>query len=248
PYAVQFTGTNLLGAPVLSEALPTTDATITYDVQLPASQYYDSQTVRLSGEAAGVLGTAFQMKAEEVKDYLVNWKSSISNGKIMLYALNPTTHNFVNQGATANGYGHWFTRGGTRCDYGDSDAGLYSEFNADNLSFTVGQYPNRLTPGKTYTIAQCLRYKRAGDKVATVNIFFRVTCVPSTQAGSVRLVSTEQSPLVEEILTGIDTPEAPAATPSRTTYYTLSGIPVATPTKGFYIEQKDGKTRKVLVK
>lgn len=248
PYAVQFTGTNLLGAPVINEALPTTDATIIYDVQLPASQYYNSQTVRLSGEAAGVLGTAFQMKAEEVKDYLVDWKSSISNGKIMLYALNPTTHNFVNQGQTATGYGHWFTRGGTRCDYGDSDAGLYSIFDENNLSFTVGQYPNRLTPGKTYTIAQCLRYKRAGDKVATVNVFFRVTCVPSTQAGSVRLVSTEQSPLVEEILTGIDTPEAPAATPSRPTYYTLSGIPVANPTKGFYIEQKDGKTRKVLVK
>jgi hypothetical protein len=204
--------------------------------------------VRLNGVDAAVLGTAFQMKAEQVKDYMVNWQSSMSNGKMMIYALNPTTQNYVNAGQTATGYGHWFTRSGSRCEYSNGDAGLYSIFDEDNLTFTVGQYPSRLTVGANYTIAQCLRYKRAGDKVATVKFIFRVKCVASNKAGSVKLASAEQSPLVEEILTGIDTPTATTATGSRARYFTLSGIPVATPTKGCYIEQKGGKTRKVMVK
>lgn len=251
PYSVHFTGTNLQGAPTLDAALPTTDATITYDVELPRdAQYYTSQTVRLSGEAASVLGTAFQMKAEDVKDYMVNWTQSISNGKMMIYAVNPTTQNYVNAGQTATGYGHWFTKSGTRCEWGDADAGVFSNFFPENQTFSVGQYPGRLTVGQTYTVTQCLRYKRAGDKVATVKFVFHVKIVPSTQTGSAHLVSAEQSPLVEEILTGIDAPAAPAAADEQAqpTYYTISGTPVANPHKGIYLMRKDGKTRKVLIK
>ena len=249
PYTVELTGTDILGAPTINEILPTTDATITYDVDLPYDgKYYGSTSVTIKGTAASVLGTAFQMQASEVKDHIVPWSSSLSNGKIMLYAVNPTTGNFVNQDFTASGYGHWFTKSGSRCEYSNTDAGLYSIFEESNLTFTVGQYPSRLTQGQSYTINQCLRYKRAGDKVAMVKFIFHVNCVPSTQSGAVRLVSAEQSPLVEEMLTGIDSPRATGTTSSRAAYYTLSGTPVTKPTKGFYIQVKNGKSQKVLVR
>ena len=179
---------------------------------------------------------------------MVNWTQSISNGKMMIYAVNPTTQNYVNARQTTNVYGHWFTKSGTYCEHGDANAGVFSDFFPENLTFSVGQYPGRLTVGQTYTVTQCLRYKRAGDKVATVKFVFRVKIVADTATGSAHLVSAEQSPLVEEILTDIDAPVAPAAADEQPQFFTINGTPVDNPPKGIYLMRKGGETKKVLLK
>lgn len=250
PYTVEFTNTNISGAPIIDENLPTTDATITYDIELPynSSSYY-STNATINGMAASALGTAFQMKVEEVASHMVAWSSSsAANGKMKFYALNPTTDKIVNAGSTANGYGHWFTAAGVRTDY--NSGYLYSEFNPDALTFTIGQYPGRLTVGQTYTIGQALQYKRTGDKIATVRFHFNVKCVSASSTPSCRISNVEQSETINEVLTDIGAPEIAQTddTTAPVQFFTLSGTPVATPTQGFYLRKRGNHVEKIYVK
>ena len=158
------------------------------------------------------------------------------NNKMKFYAVNPTTGDIVNQGNTANGYGHWFSASGVRTDWGNGT--LYSELDATKLTFNVGPKPGALTVGSTYTIAQAFRYKKDG-KQATVKFVFRVTGIASGSAGSYKLASVEQSPLIEEILTGISAPASTLTAKPGTGTYNLAGQRVGADYKGVVI--RDGR-------
>ena len=191
PYTVEFKGTNIKGAPNISEDREICDATLTYNVNLPKStSNYTSVSVRIEDDAAAALGTAFQMQASDVSSHLVGWNTSgPADGEMMFYALK-ANGDIDNQGTTANGYGHWFNASGSRCSYSASGSSLFSEFAPGQLTFAIGQYPNRLTIGNTYKIGQAIRYKK-GDKEAVVKFIFNVTCRTSTSAGSYELTDTE---------------------------------------------------------
>jgi hypothetical protein len=94
----------------------------------------------------------------------------------------------VNRGSTANGYGHWFDESGAVSAY--ANGYLYSEFSPSSLSFTVGQYPGKLTAGKDYTIGQILRYKQSADKEALARFIFRVHVTGNSEYGA-ELASVE---------------------------------------------------------
>ena len=185
PYTVAFTGTSIYGAPQISADRDICDATITYNVNLPKASDHSYVSVIVNGEGASALGTAFQMQPAAVADHFATWASSgPADDKMMLYALT-SAGNISNQGYTTNGHGHWFTSAGTRCTYGTSSY-IYSDFIPGYLAFQVGQYPSRLTVGKTYKYGQALKYKK-GDKEATVKFIFNVTCVSSSTEGSFEL-------------------------------------------------------------
>ncbi len=196
PYTVEFSNTNIAGAPVISEDLPISDATITYDVYFAPTTGgdYSGTTVTLTDDAAATLGTAFQMQASDLSGKMVSWSSAgPSDGQIMFYAVN-ANGNISNLGSSANGYGHWFNASGNRSDWGNGY--LYSEFTPSTLTFNVGQYPGKLSAGSNYTISQALKYKR-GDETATVKFVFNVH-VTKEKTGSV-LASTVQSDVVTAI-------------------------------------------------
>ncbi|MBR1668928.1 MAG: DUF4859 domain-containing protein [Bacteroidaceae bacterium] len=251
PYTVEFTNTNIGGAPLIDANLPVTDATITYDVELPRHTTEHSYVpVTLKNEALSVLGTAFQMMPSNVGSSLSAWSSAEpAEGKMKFYAVNPTTGAVVNQGSSANGYGHWFNSAGSRSDYGSGY--VYSEFQPSTLTFNVGQKPATLAVDKTYTIAQALKYKKDGA-TAIVKFVFNVKCVSASSQANYQLKSVEQSPRINEILTGISSPavEANAAVSSvPVAYYTLNGIRVSHPQKGVYLAKyADQKVKKVLLK
>ena len=104
-----------------------------------------------------------------------------SNGKAMFYPLNPTTGTIVNRGSTANGYGNWFNASGVVSDYGNGY--VYSEFSPASMTFSLGQYPNRVKDGATYKIGQALRYKTAEGREALVRFWFNIH-INATRTGS----------------------------------------------------------------
>jgi len=165
------------------------DVTFTYDIKLPKLDSYVGVTVDVAGKAQAMLGTAFQMNASDIADKMQTWTSSgPSEGKVMFYAMNPTSQARVNRGSTANGYGHWFDESGAVSAY--ANGYLYSEFSPSSLSFTVGQYPGKLTAGKDYTIGQILRYKQSADKEALARFIFRVHVTGNSEYGA-ELASVE---------------------------------------------------------
>lgn len=239
PYTVEFQGTNIAGAPVLSEELGLTDATITYDVELPRhTSDYTYVPVSVSGMAASALGTAFQMPSSNVSGHLVEWSSAEpADGQMKFYATT-SLGDIVNKKSTANGYGHWFSSSGAYTEWG-SGGYVYSEFQPATLTFNVGQKPSTLTEGKTYTISQALKYKQ-GDQTAIVRFIFNVKCVAASAASSFSLVNVEQDPKVSEYTSAIAAPAVPSVVSLQdASYYTLSGMRLAgRPTaKGIYLHK-----------
>ena len=214
------------------------DITLTYDITLPKLNSYDGVTVNVSGKAQALLGTAFQMNATDIADKLQAWTSSgPSEGKVMFYPLNPTTKARVNRGSTANGYGHWFTEAGAVTAH--ASGYLYSEFAPSSLSFTVGQYPNKLTAGKVYTIGQALRYKQSADKEALARFIFRVHVTSGSEYGA-ELASVEYT---DPRTVGIDD-LTPAMSKGVEEVYDLQGRRLQKPLKGINIING----RKIIVK
>lgn len=193
PYSIELKGTNLYGAPTISDERPISDATITYDVYFPKANDYSGTNVTLQGEALAALGTALQMMPSNLSGKLTSWNVAGPNaGEMMFYAVNANGY-LSNTASSANGYGHWFSASGNRSDW--ANGYLYSEFSPESFSFSIGQYPNRLTDNKSYTIRQALKYND-GKSTAVVTFVFNVH-VSSSQTGYVLsgIQSTEPSSL-----------------------------------------------------
>ncbi|MCF0198414.1 MAG: DUF4859 domain-containing protein, partial [Bacteroidaceae bacterium] len=246
PYTIILTGSNILGAPVLDDRLPLTDATLTFDVTFPASGDYSGASVTIDGEALSALGTAFQLQGGQLDATMTAWSATVpDDGKTKFYACN-SLGKIVNQGSTANGYGHWFNASGTRCDYGSGY--VFSEFDPATLTFSIGQFPNRLQNGQTYTIRQALKHRRdvVGDDGSTekqyglVAFVFRIRVTDDAPAGGT-LASVEQDPIVTPVHNVTPDRLAPPA------YYSLSGQRLQRPRRGVTIvRQSDGTARKII--
>lgn len=234
PYTVEFRNTNIYGAPTISDDLPVSDVTISYDIKLPySSTDYSFVPVKVAGEAAAALGTALQMPASELDNHMTGWTSAApEEGQAKFYAVNRLSGGCVNKGSTANGYGHWFNASGTCTDYGNGS--LYSEFTPSTLTFNVGQKPKALTQGKKYTISQAVKYRKDSN-TAVARFIFNVTCVSSATQSGYSISSIKQS----DIVTGIDT--APAAAASSAFEVTnIAGIRSQRLSHGINIVRKPG--------
>lgn len=194
PYIVEFTNTNIAGLPTISDGMSISDVTLTYDVYFPKNTTeYSSTTVTVSDEAAAALGTAFQMMPGDIAGKMVGWTSAgPKDGTIMFYAVN-ANGSISNTSSSANGYGHWFNASGNRSDW--ASGYLFSEFAPNSLTFSIGQYPNKLTNNKDYTIRQALKYVR-GSETATATFVFNIH-VQSGKTGA------ELSGIEKQVDTGI---------------------------------------------
>ena len=254
PYSFKLEGTDI-GPRAMVYATATlddrdiADATFTYDVTFPLdAQGHTGTTVTIGGQAAATLGTAFQMQPTEIQDRLQSWSASgPANRRIMFYAVNPDG-TLAESGSTANGYGHWFDRSGTVSSYGNGY--VFSEFAPSQLTFTVGQYPGRLTEGSHYTISQALRYRKTSTQQATARFVFNITVDSNATPGAVlkSIDYTNPSTL------GIEAAEPAVAKSTRVSVYSLTGqllranVPAASATAGLPCGIYVVEGRKVLVK
>lgn len=173
PYRVAFDGTRpkLASRTYTEEDFPEgyerRDTTVVIEANLAYSgSSYSSVRVQYDmdaiSEALGVTTAqlhAIQRNVTTGKAGSVRFAGVNSNGKTMNF--NTTTSTSSN-----TCYGHWFTLTGNVCDYGGSSA-IFAEMYPESFGCYVGQYPGRLTVGKTYVIRQAVVYNETSTKKYT---------------------------------------------------------------------------------
>jgi len=232
PYTVEFTNTNIFGAAEISND-PISDATIHFDVYFtPSSNTYPAINIKVEGAAATALGTAFQMQAASVGSLLTTWNSAgPSDNQAMFYAVDANGA-INNSASSANGYGHWFNDSGNRSDY--ASGYLYSEFDANSMTFTLGQYPGKTKENDNYTIRQAIKYQKGG-KSAVATFVFNIHI--TTARSGYEISDGDPSSATENV--------SEKAYPIE--YYNLSGIKFSTPQKGINIvRMSDGTVQKII--
>ena len=159
PYQVQFEGTNKYG---YFEEYPSdyqrSDTTVTIDAELEySSSNYSSVSVQYDMEAASI---ALGLSTKQLQT--TKCSSSANPGFVGINNTNSTvTTTTTTSTSSSTVFGHWFNASGNVCNY-DTGALIYAEFRPATFKCSVGQYPGRLTKGKTYTVKQAVRYKPAG--------------------------------------------------------------------------------------
>lgn len=164
PYSVEFSNTDLYGTISFDGSETPEDITFTYDVSFPVSSTdYVGATVSMDDDVMD-LAEAFVLQPTEITDDM--------GESVLFYAVE--SDGSLNAITTANGYGHWFDASGDVISWG-TDAMVYSEYDATNFSFTLGQYPGHLASGDTYTIKQALVYEYASGQTVRATFVFNIT-------------------------------------------------------------------------
>ena len=163
PYAVRFSGSDPYGANRTYEEYPADyarhDTTVVFNATLAySSSNYSSVRVQYDMDA---ISQALGLSTAQLKSVKVGSSNEIrfvgisTNG-----ALKEST---TTSTSSSTCYGHWFNASGNVCGY-DSNARIFAEFYPEKYGCYVGQYPSRLTRGKTYTIRQAIIYKHTDGK------------------------------------------------------------------------------------
>ena len=163
PYAVKFTGSDPYGASRTYEEYPADyarhDTTVVINATLAySSSSYSSVRVQYDMDA---ISQALGLSTEQLKSVKVGKSNAIrfvgvSNSGTLRESTTTST-------SSSTCYGHWFNLSGNVCGY-DSNARIFAEFYPEKYGCYVGQYPGRLTRGKTYTIRQAVIYKHTDGK------------------------------------------------------------------------------------
>ncbi len=160
PYEVSFENTNVYG---YFDAYPDDyerrDTTVYIDAQLAydGSSYTSTRVQYDMGAVSQALGLSTeQMRAVG--------RSSSANPRFVGVNANGTVRLGTTTSTSSDTcFGHWFTTAGAICNY-DSNAAIFAEFYPDKYGCYVGQYPGRLTVGKTYTVKQAIQYLHNGKR------------------------------------------------------------------------------------
>ena len=171
PYEVQFEGTGVYGDFGEYPAdYARRDTTVYIDAEL---EYSNSSytSVRVQYDMAAVsqalgLSTAQMRSVGRTATANPRFVGISSNGTITTGTTTSTSSDTC--------FGHWFNSQGNVCNY-DSNARIYAEFYPDKYGCYVGQYPGRLTRGKTYVVRQAIQYTAGGQRyTATMVVNLKV--------------------------------------------------------------------------
>lgn len=141
------------------------DCSFEFDLSFPADQnHHSGKDIILNAEQRKTLAKAFVIQPQELA-------KKMSSRSISFYAVEPSGN--YNSVCTASGYGHWFDAEGYVTGYGDG-CFIFSEFNEQELVFSLGQFPGACKSGDEYVVSQALVYK-SGGKDYTATFTFNVT-------------------------------------------------------------------------
>ena len=171
PYKVKFNGTDLLGSVVIDPDAQPTDVTFTYDLSFPATTNgdYTGTTVSVINEGdMEELAQAFVMQPSLIASKIMEANATPAEGQIAFAAVQ--ADGSLEYNCTANGLGFWYDKAGNAIGWGD-DSYVYSEFNKDTFTFTIGQFPDHCTAGDTYTIREALVYTLNGTQYTATFVF-----------------------------------------------------------------------------
>jgi len=144
--------------------------TVYISAQLPISDSYVPVTVSLS-DVASALGISAGNAA------------SLYNSGSLTYSAVAPSGALDGTASTAEAPGHWFDANGNVITWGEG-AALYSNLDLNNMNTAVGNYPNGVTVGSVYTIAQALTYNN-------VQVIFKISV--TVVDGSANVVASSSS-------------------------------------------------------
>ena len=168
---MKFNGTDLLGSVVIDPDAQPTDVTFTYDLSFPATTNgdYTGTTVSVINEGdMEELAQAFVMQPSLIASKIMEANATPAEGQIAFAAVQ--ADGSLEYNCTANGLGFWYDKAGNAIGWGD-DSYVYSEFNKDTFTFTIGQFPDHCTAGDTYTIREALVYTLNGTQYTATFVF-----------------------------------------------------------------------------
>lgn len=164
PYKVKFENTDLLGSISFDGTEQKSDLTLTYNVAFPASASAYAGSSVILGNDLTKLAKAFVLQPSAI--------TGLMGSKIKFYAVEST--GTLNAKTTANGYGHWFSAAGDVIAWG-ADAMVFSEYDAPNFTFNIGQYPAHCKVGDKFTVKQALVYEYETGKTVQATFVFNIT-------------------------------------------------------------------------
>ena len=171
PYQVRFENTDVYGNfGDYPDDYVRRDTTVYIDAELEVSNSYSSTRVQYDMAA---VSQALGLSTEQMKAV---GRTASSNPRFVGIDSNGTVHTGTTTSTSSDKcFGHWFTSSGNVCGY-DSNAYIFAEFYPDKYGCYVGQYPSRLTKGKTYSIKQAIQYQKDG-KWYTATMVVRLKAV-----------------------------------------------------------------------
>lgn len=163
PYAVKFSGSDPYGAMRTYGEYPADyvrrDTTVVLNAILAySSTNYSSVRVQYDMDA---VSQALGLSTAQLKSVKVGASNDI---RFVGISTNGTMKESTTTSTSSSTcYGHWFNSSGDVCNY-DGNARIFAEFYPDKYGCYVGQYPGRLSRGKTYTIRQAIIYTHTDGK------------------------------------------------------------------------------------
>lgn len=166
PYAVKFTGTDALGTsrtygdyPVdyeRKDTLVVLNANLAY-----SSTTYSSTRVQLDMDA---ISQALGVSTKQMQAAVCGKKTT--KPYLRIAALNADGKTETNSKTISDTdviFGNWFSTAGKVGGY-DGSAAIYTKIYHDKYGCYVGQYPGKLTKGKTYTVRHAVIYTHTDGK------------------------------------------------------------------------------------
>ena len=174
PYAVRFAGTDPYGLSRTYGEYPDDyerhDTTVVINANLAySSSNYTSVRVQYDMDA---VSQALGLSTKQMRSVKVGTSNKIRF--VGISANGAVSNTTTTSTSSSTCFGHWFTNAGNVCGY-DSNARIFAEFYPDKYGCYVGQYPGRLTRGKTYTVRQAIIYSHTDGKEYRATIQVNVT-------------------------------------------------------------------------
>ena len=174
PYAVRFSGTSPYGLSRTYGDYPADyvrhDTTVVINASLAySSSNYSSVRVQYDMDA---ISQALGLSTAQMRSVKVGASNQIRF--VGISANGAVANNTTTSTSSSTCFGHWFSNAGNVCNY-DSNARIFAEFYPEKYGCYVGQYPGRLTRGKTYTVRQAIIYTHTDGKEYRATMEVNVT-------------------------------------------------------------------------
>lgn len=165
PYAVKFEGTSPLGVNRTYGEFPEDyerrDTTVVHNASIVAANDWSSVRVQLDTDA---ISEALGVSTAQLHAAVCGKKTTYPYIRIAGLNSNLITEtNSKTISDTDTPFGHWFTTTGNVTNMGATSA-IYTKIYADKYGLYIGQYPNRLTKGKTYIVREAVIYTDKNGK------------------------------------------------------------------------------------
>ena len=142
-------------------------------------------SAKLDFSSSDYTAATIDLGASDVANALGISTSALSG--VTYYAVN--ADGTLDSNSTANAPGHWFDGNGNVTTYGGGSAMLYSELDLASMKATVGQYPDKLTVGKTYSVKQAVR---SGNSIVYFSISLTITGSAAASSSSAPASSSSE--------------------------------------------------------